>query len=252
MAKSRKQRRNMRKVKRGGGQGAGYEPGGALNPGLGNGLMTNRSYDACMSSARPGQMSFSASGGLPGMRGGRYTNNLTQNHAGFAQIDKVGCTPNHINPLNQRGGVGLRGASDMGVYEAHTARYTTQPSQFVGSTGAPILLNRPLDGVAWSKSCSQTAGRRYKKSSKKSKTRRSRKHGGAIGENAVTALKSMGTDPEQMLIKMINTPGYKSGMTQQVGEYTFKATGSSRYFDLHVKKSDANDSTYVVTKSLRD
>jgi len=164
----------MRKVKRGGGQGSGYEPGGALNPGLANGLMTNRSYDACMTSSRPGQMSFSASGGLPGMRGGAYTNNLTQNHAGFAQIDKVGCTPNYVNPLNQHGGVGLRGASDMGVYEAHTARYTTEPSQFVGSTGAPILLNRPLDGVAWSKSCSQTAGRRYKKKSSKKSARKTR------------------------------------------------------------------------------
>jgi hypothetical protein len=181
MVKKARTKRNMRKyVKRGGGQGSGWEPGGALNPSLANGVMEHRSYDACMTASRPGQLAYSAVGGLPGMsgmRGGRYTTNLTQNHAGFAQIDKVGCTPNHINPLNQRGGVGLRGASDMGVYEAPTARYTTEPSQFVGGTGAPILLNRPLDGVAWSKACTQTAGRRrYKKKSKKSrKTRKMRK-----------------------------------------------------------------------------
>jgi len=166
--------RKMRKH-RGGGQGSGYEPGGALNPQLANGLMVNRSYDACMSSSRPGQISYASTGGLPGMKGGRYTNNLSSPIAGFAQIDKVGCTPNHINPYNQRGGVGLMAAKDMGVYEAPTARYTTEPSQWAGSTGAPILLNKALDGAAWSRSCTQTAGRRRrhmkkgKKHSRKSK-----------------------------------------------------------------------------------
>ena len=168
MAKSRKMNRKNRRQHSGGAQGSGYEPGGALNPGLANGLMVNRSYDACMSSPRPGQISFSSSGGLPGMRGGRYTNNLTQNYAGFAQIDKVGCTPNHINPYNkQSGGVGIAAAKDMGVYEAPTARYTTQPSLFSNSVGAPILLNKPLDTVAWSKACTQTAGRRRGSKAKK-------------------------------------------------------------------------------------
>lgn len=172
MAKSRKQ---MRRKHRGGAQGSGYEPGGALNPGSGNGLMVNRSYDACMTSSRPGQMSYAPAGGLPGMRGGAYTNNLSSGIAGFAQIDKVGCTPNHVNPLNQHGGVGLASAKDMGVYEAHSARYTTAPSQWTGSTGAPVLLNQPLSGSMWSKSCTQTAGRRHRKKGKKTKVKRSRK-----------------------------------------------------------------------------
>ncbi len=185
MAKSRKnQRKNkLRKARRhsGGGQGAGYEPGGALNPGLANGLMVNRSYDACMTSSRPGQLSYAPSSGLPGlsgMSGGAYTNNLGSPIAGFAQIDKIPCTANHMNPLNQRGGVGLAAAKDMGVYEAHTARYTTEPSQFTNSVGAPILLNRGLDGSAWSRSCSQTAGsrrRRNKKNAKKTRAKKSRK-----------------------------------------------------------------------------
>lgn len=175
MVKSRKIVRNKRKHS-GGGQGSGYEPGGALNPGVANGLMVNRSYDACMSAPRPGQMQYAATTGLPGMSGGAYTNNLTQNHAGFAQIDKIPCTPNHVNPLNQRGGVGMVAAKDMGVYEAPTARYTTEPSQFTNSVGAPILLNRPLDTVAWSRSCTQTAGRRkFYKKSKKSKAKKTRK-----------------------------------------------------------------------------
>ena len=117
--------------------------------------------------------------GLLGMRGGAYTNNLSQNYNGFAQIDKINCTPNHINPLNQRGGVGVAAAKDMGVYEAHTARYTSEPSQWSGSTGAPILLNRALDGAAWSKACTQTAGRRRKGKKGKAtakKGKKTRKH----------------------------------------------------------------------------
>jgi hypothetical protein len=172
-------RKSRTRKHRGGGRG--YEPGGALNPGAGNGLVINRSYDSCMSASRPGQIGFSPSGGLPGMKGGRYTTSLEGPIAGLAEYNKVGCTPNHVSPLNQHGGVGLIGSKDMGVYEAHTARYTTQPSQWTGSTGAPVLLNKPLDGVAWSKSCTQTAGRRRhsskgKKSKKHSRSKRTRKH----------------------------------------------------------------------------
>ena len=174
---SKKHSRKMRTRKHRGGAGSGVEPGGALNPGAGNGLMVNRSYDSCMSASRPGQIGFSSSGGLPGMKGGRYTNNLSSPIAGFAQVDKVGCSPNPVNPLNQHGGVGLVSAKDMGVYEAHYARYTTQPSQWTGSTGAPILLNKALDGTAWSKSCSQTAGSRRRRVLKSKKGKKhSRKH----------------------------------------------------------------------------
>jgi hypothetical protein len=185
MAKSRKNQRKMKgrsgRRHSGGAQGSGYEPGGALNPGLGNGLMVNRSYDACMTSSRPGQLSYAPSSGLPGlsgMSGGAYTNNLGSPIAGFAQIDKLGCTSNHVNPYNQRGGVGLAAAKDMGVYEAHSARYTTEPSQFTNAVGAPILLSRALDTTAWSKACSQTAGsrRRNKGKGKKTRAKKSRKH----------------------------------------------------------------------------
>jgi hypothetical protein len=171
----RHSRKTRTRKHRGGGRG--YEPGGALNPGAANGLMVNRSYDSCMSSSRPGQLGFAPSGGLPGMKGGRYTTSLEGPIAGLAEYNKVGCTPNHVNPLNQRGGVGLIGSKDMGVYEAPTARYTTEPSLFRDSVGAPILLNKGLDATAWSKSCTQTAGRRrgHKKHVKKSKSRKSRK-----------------------------------------------------------------------------
>ena len=180
---SRKTRTRRVRKHRGGGQGAGHEPGGPLNPGSGNGLMVNRSYDSCMSASRPGQIGFAPSGGLPGMKGGRYTTNLQGPIAGLAEFNKVGCTPNHVNPYNkQAGGVGLIGSKDMGVYEAHSARYTTEPSLFKDSVGAPILLNKALDGTAWSKSCSQTAGSRKrralkgKKHSRAKKSRKTRRH----------------------------------------------------------------------------
>lgn len=173
----RHSRKSRTRKHRGGGQGAGYEPGGELNRGASNGLMVHRSYDSCMSASRPGQIGFSSTGGLPGMKGGRYTTSLEGPIAGLAEYNKVGCTPNHVNPLNQRGGVGLLGSKDMGVYEAPTARYTTEPSQWAGSTGAPVLLNKGLDATAWSKSCTQTAGRRRRHKGKKSKKySRSKKH----------------------------------------------------------------------------
>jgi hypothetical protein len=114
------------------------------------------------------------------MKGGRYTTSLEGPIAGLAEYNKVACTPNHINPLNplnQSGGVGLTSSKDMGVYEAHSARYSTAPSQWAGSTGAPVLLNQPLSGTMWSKSCAQTAGRRrrYGKKGKKTRVRKQRK-----------------------------------------------------------------------------
>jgi len=123
------------------------------------------------------------------MSGGAYTNNLMPEGgiAGFAQIDRDAshCMPNHSNqPLDvgllQKCGVGLVAASASPILEEHTARYTTAPSQWTSSVGAPILLNQPLDGVAWSKACTQTGGRRRgskakKNKNKKNKNKKSRK-----------------------------------------------------------------------------
>lgn len=193
----------------GGGQGAGWAPAGSVAPQAPY-AQINQPYDGCLSASRPGQISYADSGGLPGMsimrgggmdpagnippgpaimngggcdsgcsaplmRGGRYTNNLSTDMAGFAQIDKVPCLPNWQNPLNLRqsggGSGGLSSASDMGVYTAGTARYTTMPSSFTDSVGAPLLLNQPLNSVAWSKACTQTGGRR-RRNRKNRKSRR--------------------------------------------------------------------------------
>jgi hypothetical protein len=113
------------------------------------------------------------------MSGGAYTNNLMPEGgiAGFAQIDRDAshCMPNHSNPpfpFKQTGGVGLVAASAAPILEEHTARYTTAPSQWTDSVGAPILLNQPLDGRAWSKACTQTGGRKGRKDKKNKKSRK--------------------------------------------------------------------------------
>jgi len=182
----RKRSERNRKMQ-GGGQGAGWTMGGPLVPGLASDATVRQSYDACLGASRPGQISFAPSGGLPGMKGGAYTNNLSSNIAGFAQIDRdpSHCMPNHSNPANngmiQNGGGSISvAASATPILEEHTARYTTAPSQWVGSTGAPILLNQALNGQAWSKACAQTGGKRSKVKAKKGKKSRksksSRKH----------------------------------------------------------------------------
>jgi hypothetical protein len=200
----RKGRNKRNRIMYGGGQGAGWTMGGPLVPGLASDAMTRQSYDACLSASRPGQIAFSSTGGLPGMsgqRGGAYTNNLTSNIAGFAQIDRdpSHCMPNHTNPMNNGmikqsgGGSSISiAASASPILEEHTARYTTAPSQWTGSTGAPILLNQPLDGVAWSKACTQTGGRRKKNKNKKNKnkTRKNksrRRQAGGYGNNKLVS-----------------------------------------------------------------
>ena len=183
------QRKKTRRSRyRGGGAGSGWTMGGPLVPGLASDAMNRQQYDACLSASRPGQISFSQAAGLPGMRGGAYTNNLSTPIGGFAQIDRdpSHCMPNHSNPLNngqivQGGGaaVGPGGgsllASAAPILEEHTARYTTAPSQWVGSTGAPVLLSQPLDGKMWSKACAQTGGKRKNKNkSKKNKSKKNK------------------------------------------------------------------------------
>ena len=160
--KSKKQGRRHR----GGGQGSGYAPGASLVAGSQLGEQIHQRYDSCMTVDRPGQQAFASTGGLPGMRGGRYSIDVASpTIAGVAEVVKTPCN-------SQSGGVGLVGASDMDVLSESTARYTHAPSGWVGATGAPVLLNQPLDQTAWSKACTQTAGAF---SSKKRKTRRSMK-----------------------------------------------------------------------------
>jgi len=122
---SRKNRTNRyRRKHTGGAAGSGWAPGGPLLPGTQLDAQVNTTYDACLSAPRPGQIAFSAAGGLPGMRGGAYTNNLSNTLAGFPIIDKVGCTSNYVNPQNQG--------------YASTTNYA-DPSKYIN----PLNLGRP-------------------------------------------------------------------------------------------------------------
>ena len=194
-SKGRKSRRAATRKMRGGGAGSGWTLGSSVG-GVALGSQVNQQYDACLSAERPGQMAFAQAGGLPGMRGGAYTNNLTSNIAGFAQIDRDAshCNPNHVNTMNtgmikQFGGaaVGPAGgsiaASASPILEEHTARYTTAPSQWTGSTGAPVLLNQPLNGQMWSKACTQTGGRRRKNKSNKNKSKKNKSNKNKSNKN---------------------------------------------------------------------
>ena len=169
-----KKHTKVRKVRRGGGQGFGYGPGSALLPGVQLDAQVHQRYDACAGADRPGQLAFATTGGLPGMKGGRYSVDVgSPTIAGFAEVNKVPCEA-PLTRTAQAGGVGLQSASDMGVLQEGTARYTTAPSGWVSQVGAPVLLNQPLDQVAWSKACTQTAGRRtrMKKRSRSMKKRK--------------------------------------------------------------------------------
>jgi len=163
---SRMHRRS--RMHRGGGGGSGWEPDGRLSAAAPY-AMVNKVYDGCMAVTRPGAMGFSTMGGLPGMRGGAYTNNLSSPIAGFAQIDR------DTSHCSQRGGAGLLSSSAAPVLQESTARYTTAPSDFKDSVGAPMLLNQPLNQVAWSKACTSTGGGLFrKKSAKNRKSKKSR------------------------------------------------------------------------------
>lgn len=165
--KSRKHSKRYRKHR--GGAGSGFEPDGRLSAAAPY-AMVHKAYDGCMAATRPGAISFSASGGLPGMRGGAYTNNLSSSIAGFPVIQR---DTSHCSS-GQKGG-----ASDMGVLQESTARYSMAPSDFKNSVGAPMLLSQPLNQVAWSKACTSTGGarrRHTKKSRKSKKSKKSRKH----------------------------------------------------------------------------
>jgi hypothetical protein len=190
------------------------------------------------------------------MKGGAYTNNLSAaSLGGFAQIDRdtSHCMPNHSNPLNngriQGGGaaVGPGGgsllASAAPILEEHTARYTTAPSQWVGSTGAPVLLNVPLDGKMWSKACTQTGGKRKNKNkSKKNRKSGSRKQrGGGLAEDAIAAITANGDTVHTFVGKLVDASGCEGTMT--LGEYTFKHRGGYYNGTLSVKKN--GDSSFT-------
>ena len=186
--------------------GGGYQFGAAITPGL-----INNYGQAIVSSGKPLIPDFSAASksdtlgysgpkGLPGMSGGRrrrqsggrYGFVSAQGAAaagppsmgGLAPMSRIPCeaaTPNPLNPTQLGGGAPLVGASlggDNQAYYAPTAGYGNQASTWVGSTGAPSLIQTPYDAKTMSPACLKTGGgrsRRANRKSRKSKSRKSRR-----------------------------------------------------------------------------
>jgi hypothetical protein len=208
--KARKGNRRTRR-QRAGGLGQTYSFGAPIVPGLGNAAEVIP-HSSCMAAARPGMVVPPTTGlGLPGMsmrggarrrskrstrrrrsqRGGAYTTTFepltgAAPWAGAGpQVERLACTPNYINPLNagphtpitqppvvQRGGVGR---VDSAFYAAPTAGYTNVPSTWVGSTGAPSLLQTPYEARTMNQACLKTGGGRRKRGGKRRGTKRSTK-----------------------------------------------------------------------------
>jgi hypothetical protein len=70
----------------------------------------------------------------------------------------IPCESARPNPLNvQLGGVG---GVDSAFYAAPTAGYTNTPSTWVGTTGAPSMLQTPYDARTINPACLKTGGGR--------------------------------------------------------------------------------------------
>lgn len=191
-------RRRGTSRQRGGGLGHIYSFGAPIVPGLGNSAEVIPS-SSCLAAARPGMISPPTTGlGLPGLsggargkrrrsgtkrrsqRGGRYSFDLTGSAtfggtpwgSGIPQVVRIPCegsVPNPLNPPLQSGGVG---GVDSARYIAPTAGYTNTASSWVGSTGAPSLLQTPYEARTMNPACLKTGGGRRKMSRRKGSRRK--------------------------------------------------------------------------------
>jgi hypothetical protein len=188
-------RNNVMSGMSGGNLGFSYRNGEMIIPGV----VTTERFPSCGGVARPGMLSGVTPTGLPGMsggrrhrrrsmKGGRYSVDLqaapiiTGPQGGLAPIARIGCelggspTASTAPPLSQmRGGAAALAPNYPDVFEQPTAGYTNKVSDFVTSTGAPIMLQIPQGGRA--SSCAMQGGRRRRshKKQRKSRARKQRK-----------------------------------------------------------------------------
>ena len=191
----------------GGGLGHSYTFGAPIVPGVDAG-QTVVPQSSCMATTPPGFIANPRMGaGLPGMggggrrrrggtkrgrrsagrsrrrqRGGRYGFDLTDSAtfggtpytSGIPQVMKIapeGAVSNPLNPV-QMGGVQTEGGA---AYFAPTAGYSNTPSTWVGSTGAPSLLQTPYDATSYNPACLKTGGGRRRGSRRKGRKGSKRK-----------------------------------------------------------------------------
>ena len=182
--------------------GGAYQFGASITPGLinnyGQEVVAGKPLiPDCSAAPKPDTMGYSGGKGLPGMGGGRRTRRQSGGRYGFvsasgaaaagppsmgglAPMSRIPCeaaTPNPMNP-RQMGGAApppLVGASlggDNQAYYAPTAGYGNQASTWVGSTGAPAMIQTPYEAKSMSPACLKTGGGRSRRSAKKSRTNR--------------------------------------------------------------------------------
>jgi hypothetical protein len=152
----------------------------------------------CLAAVKPDTMGFFGAKGLPGLsggsrkqRGGRYGFVSADGAAapgspwlgGLAPMQSIACEARTPNPMNKQlgGAAHLMGAPLMSqataggpvstagpdqAYYAPTAGYGNQASSWVGSTGAPSLIQNPYAAHAMNPACLKTGGARRTKSRK--------------------------------------------------------------------------------------
>lgn len=185
---------------RGGGAGiGGYTFGGPITPGAPVGNTAEvLPMDSCQAATRFGLVSQStgAGTGLPGMRGGKRRSRGTRRRpqrggrygfdlsapvapaapwaGGIPQVMRIPCEAARPNPLNAQAG-GAPGGTGSPYMTAQTAGYTNEPSPWVGSTGAPSMIQAPYAAGTMNPACLKTGGgkRRGRRGSKR--TRRGHK-----------------------------------------------------------------------------
>lgn len=130
----------------------------------------------CVAGVKSDTLGFTGSPALPGMqKGGRYSFDLSETPGGGAPsmsgIPQVMSIPCEASTTRQSGGAG-----DNVGYFAPTAGYDNQPSGWVGSTGAPVMIQAPYEARSMNPACLKTGGsRRGRKGRKVRKTRKGRK-----------------------------------------------------------------------------
>lgn len=159
-----KSRRCSRKQRGGAYQftGASIAPPGTVNNFGQVHTGTTSGTPDCSVGVKSDTLGYSGSPALPGLqRGGRYSFDLSQTPGGGAPsmsgIPQVMSIPCEASTTRQSGGAG-----DNVGYFAPTAGYDNKPSGWVGSTGAPVMIQAPYAA----RSCLTTGGSRRRKARK--------------------------------------------------------------------------------------
>lgn len=186
---------------RGGGAGiGGYTFGGPITPGAPVGNTAEvLPMDSCQAATRFGLVSQStgAGTGLPGMRGGKRRGRGTKRRVqrggrygfdlsapvapaapwagGIPQVMRIPCEAARPNPLNAQAG-GAPGGTGSPYMTAQTAGYTNTASPWVGSTGAPSLIQTPYAAGTMNPACLKTGGGKRRRGTKRGSRRHRRAH----------------------------------------------------------------------------